>query len=55
MSTEADTCRKFVVAKLQAAGWNFNPHSIAGRRGFTDAGGEKGQGSWRWPGCERLD
>jgi len=22
MSTEADTCRKFVVPKLQAAGWD---------------------------------
>ena len=29
MSTEADTCRKFVVPKLQAAGWDSDPHSIA--------------------------
>jgi type I restriction enzyme S subunit len=29
MSTEADTCRKFVVPKLQAAGWDNDPHSIA--------------------------
>ena len=32
MSTEADTCRKFVVPKLQSAGWNFDPHSIAEQR-----------------------
>ena len=29
MSTEADTCRKFVVPKLQAAGWDSDPQSIA--------------------------
>jgi type I restriction enzyme R subunit len=29
MATEADTCRKFVVPKLQAAGWDSDPHSIA--------------------------
>ena len=29
MSTEADTCRKFVVPKLQAVGWDNDPHSIA--------------------------
>ena len=28
MATEADTCRKFVVPKLQAAGWDFASHSI---------------------------
>lgn len=27
--TEADTCRKYVVPKLQAAGWEDEPHSIA--------------------------
>src|SRR5262245_40890875 len=27
MSTEADTCRKFVVPKLQAVGWDNGPHS----------------------------
>jgi hypothetical protein len=32
MSTEADTCRKFVVPKLQSAGWDSDPHSIAGQR-----------------------
>ena len=26
MATEADTCRKFVVPKLQAAGWDTDPH-----------------------------
>src|SRR6059036_419512 len=28
--TEADTCRKFVVPKLQAAGWDNDPHSHRG-------------------------
>lgn len=32
MPTEADTCRKFVVPKLQAAGWDDEPHSIAEQR-----------------------
>jgi type I restriction enzyme, R subunit len=36
MPTEADTCRKFVVPKLQAAGWDNDPHSIAEQRSFTD-------------------
>src|SRR5437764_1180342 len=35
MPTEADTCRKFVVPKLQAAGWDNDPHSIAEQRYFT--------------------
>ncbi len=35
MSTEADTCRRFVVPKLQAAGWDNEPHSIAEQRWFT--------------------
>ena len=34
--TEADTCRKFVVPKLQAAGWETDPHSIAEQRTITD-------------------
>jgi type I restriction enzyme R subunit len=34
--TEADTCRQFVVPKLQAAGWESDPHSIAEQRSFTD-------------------
>jgi type I restriction enzyme R subunit len=36
MPNEADTCRKFVVPKLQAAGWDSDPHSIAEQRTFTD-------------------
>jgi len=34
--TEADTCRKFVLPKLLAAGWDTEPHSIAEQRTFTD-------------------
>jgi hypothetical protein len=33
--TEADTCRQYVVPKLQAAGWESEPHSIAEQRSFT--------------------
>ena len=36
MPTEADTCRKFVVPKLQAAGWDNEPYSIAEQRTITD-------------------
>jgi type I site-specific restriction endonuclease len=36
MLNEADTCRKFVVPKLQAAGWDTDPHSIAEQRTFTE-------------------
>jgi type I restriction enzyme R subunit len=36
MPTEADTCRKFVVPKLQSAGWDNEPHSIAEQRSITD-------------------
>lgn len=36
MPTEADTCRKFVVPKLLAAGWDYEPHSIAEQRTITD-------------------
>ena len=35
MPTEADTCRKLVVPKLQAAGWDDDLHSIAEQRWFT--------------------
>ena len=35
MPTEADTCRKLVVPKLRAAGWDTDPHSIAEQRYFT--------------------
>jgi len=36
MSNEADTCRKLVVPKLQAAGWDNEPSSIAEQRTITD-------------------
>lgn len=32
MTNEADTCRKFVVPKLQSAGWDSEPHSIVKHR-----------------------
>lgn len=35
-NTEADTCRKFVVPKLQAAGWDNDPRSIAEQRTITN-------------------
>ena len=34
--SEADTCRKYVVPLLQAAGWDSEPHSIAEQRTITD-------------------
>ena len=33
---EADTCRKFVVPKLQASGWDDRPHAINEQKTFTD-------------------
>src|SRR5260370_346375 len=36
MPTEADTCRKLVVPKLQAAGGDNEPYSIAEQRTITD-------------------
>src|SRR6478736_486608 len=36
MPTEADTCRKYVVPRLLAAGWDDDPHSIAEQRTITD-------------------
>ena len=36
MSGEADTCRKYVVPLLQAAGWDTEPYSIAEQRTITD-------------------
>lgn len=36
MVTEADTCRKFIVPKLQAAGWDDAPCAIQEQRSFTD-------------------
>ena len=35
MPTEADTCRTLITPKLQAAGWDTEPHSIAEQRYFT--------------------
>ena len=35
MSSEADTCRKYVVPLLQTAGWEVEPHSIAEQRTIT--------------------
>src|SRR5256885_8000201 len=36
MLSEADTCRKYVVPLLQAAGWDNEPYSIAEQRTITD-------------------
>jgi type I restriction enzyme R subunit len=36
MPNEADTCRRFVVPKLQAAGWDAEPHRICEQVTFTD-------------------
>ncbi len=36
MSTEADTCRKYVLPRLIAAGWDSEPHSFTEQRTFTD-------------------
>ncbi len=33
---EADTCRKYVIPALVAAGWDSEPHSIAEQRTITD-------------------
>src|SRR4051794_36119983 len=34
--TERDTCRKYVLPKLQAAGWEDDPRSIQEEKTFTD-------------------
>ena len=36
MLTEADTCRKYVLPKLMAAGWDNDPHSFTEQKTFTD-------------------
>lgn len=36
MITEADTCRLYVLPKLQEAGWETPPHSINEQKTFTD-------------------
>jgi type I restriction enzyme R subunit len=35
MDTEADTCRTLITPKLQAAGWENEPHSITEQRAFA--------------------
>src|SRR5437870_10437743 len=52
MGTEADTCRTLITPKLQAAGWENDPHSIAEQRTFTDGriivhGSAKEDSNWR--------
>ena len=54
MPTEADTCRLFVVPKLQAAGWENDPHSIAEQRTITDGRIIPGKGFVRKP-PKRVD
>jgi type I restriction enzyme R subunit len=55
MPTEADTCRKWVVPKLQAAGWDNDPYSIAEQRTITDGRiVPRGQGFLRKP-PKRVD
>ena len=36
MPTEADTCRTHITPKLQAAGWDTNPHAMSEQVFFTD-------------------
>lgn len=36
MANEADTCRRYVVPRLQAAGWEDEPHRINEQVTFTD-------------------
>lgn len=36
MPTEADTCRLYVLPRLQAAGWEKEPHFLAEQRPITD-------------------
>ena len=33
---EADTCRKYVLPKLIAAGWDNEPYSFTEQKTFTD-------------------
>ncbi len=37
MPIEADTCRKWFVPRLQVAGWDKAPHTIAAEAGKPDA------------------
>ena len=53
--SEADTCRKYVVPKLQAVGWDNEPYSIAEQRTITDGRiVPRGQGFLRKP-PKRVD
>src|SRR4029079_13102759 len=36
MPNEADTCRRYIVPRLQAAGWERDPHRINEQVTFTD-------------------
>ena len=36
MPNEADTCRRYVVPRLQSAGWENDPHCINEQVTFTD-------------------
>lgn len=36
MANEADTCRKYIVPKLQSAGWDSEPHRLNEQVTFTD-------------------
>jgi type I restriction enzyme, R subunit len=36
MSNGADTCRKYVVPRLEQSGWDEGPHSINEQVTFTD-------------------
>lgn len=36
MITEADTCRRYVLPRLMAAGWDNDPHSFTEQKTFTD-------------------
>jgi type I restriction enzyme R subunit len=36
VSTEADTCRRYVLPKLIESGWDNEPHSFTEQRTFTD-------------------
>jgi type I restriction enzyme, R subunit len=36
MPNEADTCRRYIVPRLQAAGWDNDPHRINEQVMFTD-------------------
>lgn len=55
MITEADTCRKYVVPGLVAAGWDEAPHSISEQKTFTDGRVLTGGGTPRRQKQKRAD